>query len=741
MLCGCSTTDSVNSVGGVEQQQDVPLEKAESQDKVIPLTVTDAGRERVNVGQETDTPDELQPQQADEFFPGTGVFLQQPLTQPRRKKSQKGDFIVNLQDADIQQVVATILGDILDENYLIDPKVKGSVTLQTSRPMDRNSLLSALEAVLTINGAAMVRDGTLFKIVPAEGALASGIGSGRAGVTAGRGHQTRVVPLEYVAAQEMKEILEPVAPKGGVLTVDATRNLLIIGGTALELNAMMEMVELFDVDWLQGMSVGLVKIRFSDVQAVAEEIGQIFNAGKQDSAPGMLRLISIERTNSLLVITTQAGYLQNVRTWVERLDRPGDGKEQRLFVYKLRNGRAEDLAAMLTTLFRGEQAVKADSDAEEQLAPGFLPFEAVSRSLGSQARVGKNESVSVAGQQTTPAVQVDERAAQPLLSGVGEISIIAEKAQNALVILASPQDYLKIESAIRRLDLMPLQVLVEASIIDVRLTGELSYGLQWFFSNDLGSGKSGEGRVGEALAFSSTFNYTITNSVGEVRALLRLLASEGNVNVLSSPSLMVLDNHSATIRVGDQQPISTALVSSQGEVVATSVQFKDTGVILEVTPRVNAEGLVTLDISQEVTDVGDIDDATGQRSFLQRSIRSSVVVQSGETVILGGLIRENKAKTQSGVPGLRKLPIVGHLFGQTVTSSDRTELLVLITPQVVRNQDEARQVTEEYRRKLRNVNLSNVIQRTSVEQSSNSATGRVSEIEGKLTADRLPEGE
>ena len=274
------------------------------------------------------------------------------------------------------------------------------------------------------------------------------------------------------------------------------------------------------------------------------------------------------------------------------------------------------------------------------------------------------------------------------------------------MIFASPNDYHKIEAAIAKLDVAPLQVLVEASIIDLRLAGEFSYGVQWFFKNNIDGKYKGFGQVGEDLAFSPTFSYTVLDTAGMLRGMLRMLASDGKVNVLSSPSLMVRNNQTATIRVGDQQPVSTALVSQQGNVVASSVQFKDTGVMLEVTPRINADGMISLTVNQEVTDVGEIDDATGQRSFLQRTINSSVAVNSGETLVLGGLIRENKAHTKSGVPFLKDIPLLGALFGQTVTSTTRTELIVMLTPKIVRNASEAKKVTDEYRRKLENLESS-----------------------------------
>jgi general secretion pathway protein D len=188
------------------------------------------------------------------------------------------------------------------------------------------------------------------------------------------------------------------------------------------------------------------------------------------------------------------------------------------------------------------------------------------------------------------------------------------------------------------------------------------------------------------------------------------LATDSKLNVISSPSLMVLDNRTARITVGDQIPVRTETATTEGGVIIESIQFKDTGVQLEVKPRINTGGLITLDIRQDVTDAGERDAATGQRSFRQRNIESTIAIQSGDTIMLGGLITENNTDTESGVPGLSKLPLIGALFGKTTESKRRTELVVLITPRVVRTSDDARLLTDEFR--LRMNSLSQRAQQT-----------------------------
>lgn len=286
-----------------------------------------------------------------------------------------------------------------------------------------------------------------------------------------------------------------------------------------------------------------------------------------------------------------------------------------------------------------------------------------------------------------------------------DIRIIADDRNNALLIMAPRRDYRKIEDALQSLDQMPAQVVIEASIVEVTLTDELRYGLEWFFTSSSGE-YTGEGSLnlnqdGGIGAEQPGFSFKVINPAGEVRAVLNALADKSLVNVLSNPTLMVLDNHSARIQVGDEQPVRSTETVTDGGTRSSSIEFRDTGVILEVTPSVNAGGMITLDVSQEVTDVGQVDSATGQRSFLQRNVQTRVAVRSGESVVLGGLIRDNRTNARSGVPGLHDIPVLGHLFGRTSVTGQRTELLVMITPRVLRNEHELRAVGEELRERMR----------------------------------------
>ncbi len=669
--------------------------------------------------------------QATMILPGTGNFIdQRTAARPAPAgPTAPGEVTLNFEEADIRDVVKVVF-DTLKENYTIDPRVQGAVTVQTSRPLTKDLLLPTLETLLRTNDAVLVRDGGIYRILPAAGAVQQGGLAPRLGV--GRvGYGVRIVPLRYISAIEMQTIIAPFLPEGGVLKADVIRNLLILAGTPQELASVQSTIDTFDVNWLKGMSIGMFRLRNVDSQAMANELNQAFGPESGTPIAGLLRFVSLSKLNAVLVITPQVEYLKEVATWIERLDGVGG---ERLYVYAIQNGRADYIAELLNGLFNlGSSGVVRGGE----LAPGLRPAQ-LSGGSGAGASGGGTGSSTLSGTSGSPGsstlggttsvggARATGRTGGGGTAGTGssaigsggpsagmeEVRIVADTENNSLLIWATNQNYERIISTLEKMDVTPRQVLIEATIAEVTLTGSLQYGIQWYFSHGVGADHSGVGSLGlptnrtleRALRDISPtqFSYAITDSAGLVRALLNMLAGDSKVKVLSSPQVMVVDNQQAVIRVGAQQPVPGPTVVSDG-VTTQGLEFKQTGVTLEVLPRVNDGGMVNMEIRQAVTDVGPIDAATRQRSFLERSVVSKVAVRSGQTVVLGGLIRDNRTEQQSGIPVLHKIPVLGALFGSTEETMDRTELIVLITPRVVRDSQEADQATEEIRRKMREI--------------------------------------
>ena len=653
----------------------------------------------------------------------------------------------NFEEAPIADVVRVILGDVLKVDYVLHPPINGTVTLITRSPVPPDQAAFMLETALQANGLGMTRDARGTYHVGRMESVKS-VGSSVRQVTKGAlapGQGIIIVPLQYIGAGEMASILKPLVPGDGIVRVDTVRNLLVLSGSRAQAEGWLDLISTFDVDLLKGMSVGVFPLKHASVSEVeaalrlmGASVGGTGGTGGAPAAPatttttgaagartaaapvtlgesnplyGALRVMPIERLNSILVVTPRAAYLDEARLWIERLDRPSDNSaEPRLFVYPVQNGNARHLATVLSGIF-GDGRQTTGTTGTSGVAPGLTQNTANTNMFGTNnANTLGNRTglgLGAAPQQTAQQGQAPAVTAINLVAGV---RVIADEVNNAILVYSSRQEFSKIESTLKRLDVPPTQVLIEASIIEVTLKDDLQYGLQWVFSDPkntgVGTGVLSSVSGGALGGATSGFSYTWRNSAGDVRAVLNALAGKSLINVISSPSVMVLDNHTATITVGDQQPIKTGDTSYVGTTtgaVTSTYQYKDTGVNLSVMPSVNAGNMVTMQINQAVTDVGSVDSATGQRAFLQRQIASKVAVRSGETLVLGGLIRDNSTKGKSGIPLLSELPVVGGLFGTHTTSGNRTELLVVITPRVVRSDQEIRDVSSEVRDRMQSL--------------------------------------
>ncbi len=400
-----------------------------------------------------------------------------------------------------------------------------------------------------------------------------------------------------------------------------------------------------------------------------------------------------------------------MRSWTEDLDRGGDAPGRRLYVYDVKNSKADHIASVLNEVFLTENSGLAPPPVAS-IAPGLQPV-----TLTSAARAfatGRAAEGEAAGDQAAlapvampaPAQALAAEAGTPL-TDLGSVKIIADSLNNTLLVMATRSEYATVEAAIRKLDILPRQVLVEVTIAEVTLNDNLQYGVQWFIKGGLG-GYNVEFRslTGDSIdlprAEAPGFSTSVFQSPADVRVFISALETESQVKVLSSPQLMVTDNQSASINVGTSVPVitSTGTGGATGGTVISEVEYRDTGVLLTVTPHINAGGIVTMEVSQEVSVVGPAVPPSGNVSVDQRTIQTSVSVQNGETIVLGGLIQERKTDAVTGVPVRSKIPFLGALFSETADDASRTELIVLITPKVVSNANEARAVTRELRKRL-----------------------------------------
>ena len=634
-------------------------------------------------------PDNLQPEptvQA-EIVPGQLSFPAP--AQSVRFEPKSGTIRLNFPSTDVRVVAKATLGDILHVPYTVSADATAPVSVVTPRPIARDSLVPFLEEALRTAGFAMVAQNGGFSITP----LATARSSGAVGPAA-VGYSSETVQLQFVAAEEMRKLLDSVIP-GTVVSTDTTANAIVLAGTSGQRASARDLLRQFDVNWLRSMSFAMLVPQRTDGRLIVPELEKLINAPDSPTR-GLVRLISMERLNGILAISAQPQYLEDVRRWVEILDRQGQNSERRLFVYPVQNGRSRDLARTLNAAFgNGGSAPAANT---VPIAPGFEESSTTSNTparpiAAGESQAPRSSAASVAGGDAA------KGGADDILSA----SITSDETNNAIIVYGTPRQYAVIEDALRKLDVLPFQVLIEAAITEVSLTDDLRFGVQWNFSQGNSNFAMTDGTTASPTRVFPGLSYFYGGP--DITATLNALEKRTNIKVISAPKLLVLNNQTAALQVGNEVPIATQSAVSTSNIdapIVNSIEYRSTGVILKVTPRVNSSGLVLLDIAQEVSDVVP-NNTSGINSpvISTRRISTSVAVQDGQVIALGGLFKDSKTFGKNGIPILSRIPVLGALFGTHEDTRNRTELLVILKPRVLRTIDDGRAVTEELRAKLR----------------------------------------
>lgn len=650
-----------------------------------------------------------------------------PVAAQAHVSAQDGGTSFSFAGADVRQVLRAVLGEQLHLAYAVDPALHVNITADTGGPIPRDAVLPTLASVLRASGVALVQAGGIYRAVPLAQASEQSIAApGARGV----GYGIRVLPLKYVAASELHDVLKPFVPAGGALQVDESHNVLIVSGPSADLDGFANLVRRFDVNWLSGKSVALYHLQVSQANDVAREVQQLIdqNSDKKSPLSGVVRIVPVERINSIIVISTAPSYLRQIEGWIEQFDFGGDQSTPRLFEYRVQNSRAADLARVLTSLF-SPGAVSAVAPTQAT-APGVVAmgsttptsasspqgltsaFPGAPGTAGTAAPAGAT-SPAAPPPISPPSIGAEQSRISEALAGGTEpvanaelhlppVRVVADEKNNALVIYARPRDYRMILPVIRQLDVVPMQVLIDATIAEVTLNNTLQYGVQFYLTGpgeghfELTPATSGTIAPSDITGIFPGFNYLVSN-LGTQRGIINLLRSVSKVTVLSSPELLVVDHQTAGLQVGAQVPIvvqsAQSVITAQAPIV-NSIEYRNTGVVLKVTPRVNSTGMITLDIDQEVSEVAPTTSSTiDSPTINDRHVATSVIVKDGETIALGGLIRENRNNSQAGIPVLSEIPGIGPLFRSTNRDLTRDELIVLMTPRIIRNADDARVMT------------------------------------------------
>lgn len=628
---------------------------------------------------------------------GTGQVIDtRASAAPPPTMSSSGEATFNFEGESLHAVVKVILGDLLRQNYVIAPNVQGTVTLATPRPVSDAQALSLLEMVLGWNNARLIWSDGRYNIVPADQALPGNLAPRTGSAASARGYEVRAVPLKYISASEMEKLLKPYARAGAIVQVDTSRNLIVLAGSRAELSNYLRTVEIFDVDWLAGMSVGVFPLQSAEATKVVNELDKVFGEGSKTPLAGMFRFMPLEGQNAVMVITPQASYLSRIEEFIGRMDAGGEGT--RLYVYEVKYVKAADLAEQLGKVYGN---VSQSTSSAPSMMPGIEPVEVRTTDMPSaEARLPDNLAPPSSGG------SVD----QTLSIGGGEVGVSAVEESNSLLVRASPAAWESIRRAIDRLDSMPLQVQVEAQVVEVKLIGDLSYGVSWFFGNAIDPASQ------PAADAANDFRNSATSITGtgnaftflgpSAKVIINTLDSVSDVRILSAPSVMVRNNVEADFNSGQQIPVASTIINNNGNTNSdntySQVQFRQTGVSLKVKPRISSNGMVFMEITQDVSSPSSDGPVIGGNvSVDNNKLHTEVAVMSGETIAIAGLIKTEQGNGSSGFPGLARLPVIGALFGNKTVRDNRQEILVLITPTVIRDPMEARRTTDEYGARFR----------------------------------------
>ncbi|MFL5084948.1 MAG: type II secretion system secretin GspD [Xanthobacteraceae bacterium] len=685
---------------------------------------------------------------------------------PAQRSASGEGYELNFENTPVTTVAKVVLGDIMGLGYTIDPRVQGTVSLASGRPVPKSDILFVLENALRVSNVVLVRDARGYRLIPAAEAIGTGSVDSVGNPEAGYG--VSVVPLQYVSAPTVLKLLDSFATKPGMVRADPTRNLILVQGNGSERRSAVDTVLTFDQDWMKGQSVGIYPVRNSTPEPVIAEIEKIMDAGEGGLSQNLLKLQPIARQNAIMIVTRKPELLRTAATWITRLD-TSDTAATGVKVYRVRYGDAKQLASLLNDMFIGKSGGTFDSPTN-QLAPGsgattLSGGSGAGGGFGSQAGgglastfSGRQQLAAAGGAGGLPAGTPGGGFGSPTAGGGGGfgsgtssgaslgtpggagglggapgtlggaggpatfgggtqailpgIRITADIANNTLLIYANQENYRIIERTLNQLDRPQLQVAIDATIAEVVLNNNLNYGVQVFLqSSDVGLGRN-KGSINLTnLATSAVlaralpgFNF-LAGSEANPRVILSALQSVTDVKVLSSPSLVVIDNQVATLQVGDQIPVATrsaVSVDAANAPVVNNIDYKNTGIILRVAPRINTNGNVLLDIEQEISNVANAASATLTPTVSQRRVKSSISVASGQTVLLGGLIAERMERDKSGLPLLDKIGALTELLGNNSGTVKRTELIIFIRPQIIRDGVDAQRVAEELRSRLGN---------------------------------------
>ncbi|WDN90297.1 general secretion pathway protein D [Desulfosarcina sp. BuS5] len=597
-------------------------------------------------------------------------------------------IVFNFDDADIFEVIKSF-GELLGINYVVDPSISGTVTIHISEKLNKKDLLPVFFKILEINGLAAVKESGIYQITTADNIprklISKEKGIKKQDILLKGDMLIQVIPVKYVTAAEVEKIVQPfLSAAGSIFSHDPTNILLVVDRLA-NIKKILMITDVFDVDVFKKLNFKLYPIKNVDAKDLSKNLDDAFSASYMKSKDTGIKFIVIDHLNAILAVSSKPDVFATVDEFINAIDTDSPDVEPRIYVYAVQNGAAENLHDLLEEIFNKKERTKtekngADNEPEKKTAPR-KPL---------KTNIEKTGSGSLKG----------------------EIYITADETRNALIIEAIPSDYKIIKNLLEKLDVLPRQVLIECMVAEVQLGDGLELGIDWSYSTLRSESSKGMGGTETAIdvaagaaGIKQGLKYVIEKS-DKLVMTLHTLAEDNKVNVLSTPSVLASDNKEAKIEITTEQPISTAEYTHTGDsdVIETSIEYRDTGIILTVMPHINERGLVTMDVKQEVSEVMEDYVTVGSGGsypvFFKRAAETTLTVQNKQTIVIGGLIRQKRDRVRRGIPFLVNIPVLGFIFGYTKDEISKTELMIVLTPTVIINSDDVDHVTKEFKQKL-----------------------------------------
>jgi general secretion pathway protein D len=611
-----------------------------------------------------------------------------------------GQISFDFDDADLYAVIRT-MADLLNINYIIDPAVSGKVTIHTAGLLRIEDIFPIFYQTLEVNGLTAVKEGNLYRILKLRDALRMPIASRLLKETKDIPSEERIIiqiiPLKFISAQEAAKVLIPFISADGTIVPEGGSNTLLVVDKGINIFKVLKLVEVLDVSVFEKINYRFYNLKNVSAEDASKALGDILSlsagGGKDD-----VKFIPIRWLNALLIVSSSPDIFVRVDTLISQLDKPSEGAQPQIYVYSVKNGMATELGDTLRSIFGKGGELKKSAGKES------VPTNPFAKSFTEKKTLSTSAATATPAAIATPAATAKSAATETGSSATlrGDIRITADPIRNALIIEAIPGDYQLVEKILGRLDVLPRQVLIEVVIAEISLGKGTELGIEWTFKKDnwidTGSLSASVGASGLQYALGLSQKWQVA---------LHALASESKLNIISSPSILASDNKQARIDVTTEVPIpstSYTIQTTGSNLLETKVEYRNTGVILDVTPHINEYGLVTMDISQEVSNVGTLLKVADKDyySFDTRKILTSLTVKHNQSIVIGGLISSKKSDAAAGVPWLVNIPLIRWLFGTETKNVSKSELIVMITPRVITSLDDVDAVSEEFKKKIGN---------------------------------------